>query len=305
MEIIKLIEGLRTPFWDEFFSVVTRFGEETLFIVIGFILFWCVDKKKGYYLILVCFWGLLFNQVLKITCRVPRPWIKDPTFTIVESAKEEATGFSFPSGHTQISVGTYGSLGRMFKNIALRIVCIVLCVLVPFSRLYLGVHTVWDVAFSVVVALVLVFVMYPLVDKAMNSKNGMRWIFGSMVAAAAAYLLYVEFLPFKIDEYNMKTALDYAYKILGLTVGAWAGYELDRKFVNFDTKAPVLIQLLKYIPGLLLVLLIKEGLKMPLEIVFGEYVGGGVRYFLITLFACGIWPMSFKYLKKIGNKKEQ
>ena len=103
MEFLKLLEGIRTPFLDSFFSVITTLGEETIFIVVGLLFYWCIDKKQGYYLFFVGFFGTILNQFLKLLFRIPRPWVKDPDFTIVESARAGATGYSFPSGHTQSS----------------------------------------------------------------------------------------------------------------------------------------------------------------------------------------------------------
>ena len=106
---------------------------------------------------MVGFWGLLANQFLKITCRVPRPWVRDKNFTIVESARQEASGYSFPSGHTQNIAGTFGAIGATSKRRWFSIVCIVIIVLVAFSRMYLGVHTPLDVLTSVAISLLLVF----------------------------------------------------------------------------------------------------------------------------------------------------
>ena len=97
MEFLKFLEGLRTPFGDAFFSAVTHLGEETIFILVGLLFFWCINKKQGYYILSVGFVGTVINQFLKLTFRVPRPWIKDSSFTIVESARAEATGYSFPA----------------------------------------------------------------------------------------------------------------------------------------------------------------------------------------------------------------
>ena len=82
----------------------------------------------------------MLNQFLKLLCRVPRPWVMDPEFTIVESARADATGYSFPSGHTQNSVGTFGVLGRCARRTWVRILCGILMILVPFSRMYLRPH---------------------------------------------------------------------------------------------------------------------------------------------------------------------
>lgn len=300
MEFLKFLESIRNPFLDGLFSLITHLGEETIFIIIGIFIFWCISKKKGYYILFVGFMGVVLNQALKITFRIPRPWVKDPSFTIVESARAEATGYSFPSGHTQVSVGAYGSMARCFKNTVLRIICIILCVLVPLSRMYLGVHTPLDVGVSVALALLLTFGLYPVVNKALESKNRMRVLFLGIIAISVLYLLYVELGSFPNDpEGNYISALENAYKILGAMLGVWAGYEIDAKFINFETKAIWWAQILKVIIGLIPVLIIKSVLKAPLSMITGDALGNLIRYFLITGFACGIWPFTFKFFKNL------
>ncbi len=302
MEILRWFEGIRTPSLDWFFSTVTKFGEESLFILIGFIIFWCINKKHGYYILFVGFLGVLINQFLKILFRVPRPWVLDKDFTIVESARAEATGYSFPSGHTQVSVGAYGAIARATSKLWIRVLSVILCILVPISRMYLGVHTPLDVGVSVILALLLVFLMYPIHNFTTKRKNGMRAILGSMLLLSVYYLLFAELYPFPsdIDMINYNDALANAYKILGSILGIWLGYEIDAKYINFETSAVWWAQVLKLILGAIPVLLIKGILKQPLAEAF-SFAGDGIRYFLITLFACGIWPMTFKYFQKMGK----
>ena len=114
MEFLHFLEGLRNPVFDFLFSIITLFGEETLFMAIGLTFFWCVSKSQGYYLLCTGFVGTVVNQFLKMIVRVPRPWVLDPEFTIVESAREGASGYSFPSGHTQTSVGLFGGIARFY-----------------------------------------------------------------------------------------------------------------------------------------------------------------------------------------------
>ena len=85
MDFLYFLEGLRTPWLDAVVSALTHLGGETVFLVAALVVFWCVDKRQGYYLMSVGFLGTLVNQFLKITCRIPRPWVKDPTFEIVET----------------------------------------------------------------------------------------------------------------------------------------------------------------------------------------------------------------------------
>ena len=136
MSFLYLLEKIRFPGLNELMLAVTRLGEETAFLVIALIFFWCVDKKKGYFIMAVGFLGTMANQFLKLMCRIPRPWVLDENFTILEQAREAADGYSFPSGHTQTAVGTFGAIAYGTEKRWLRITAIVLAVLVGFSCTY-------------------------------------------------------------------------------------------------------------------------------------------------------------------------
>ena len=307
MEFLYFLEELRTPLLDSFFSLITLLGEETLFIIAGVFFFWCVNKLEGYYLLTVGLTGTVINQFLKLLFRVPRPWIKDPNFTIVESAREAATGYSFPSGHTQSSVGIFASLGRWNKQLWARIPCILLCVLVPLSRLYLGVHTPADVGVSLLVALALVFGFYPVVRKAAENPKGMRILLGGMLVLSLAYLAFVSFysFPADVDAENLSHGTKQACTMLGCISALWLVYEVDTKYIQFDTKAVWWAQILKLALGFALLLGIKSGLKAPLTALIGSsYVADGLRYFLMVIFAGMVWPLTFKWFGKLGRKAE-
>ena len=304
MELLYVLEGLRTPVGDAFFSLITHLGEETLFIVAGLLVFWCIDKWEGYYLLSVGLTGTVINQFLKLWFRVPRPWVKDPNFTIVESARAEATGYSFPSGHTQSSVGVFGSAARWHRQKTVRLVCILLCVLVPLSRMYLGVHTPADVGVSVVVALALVFGLYPVIRKAADSPRTMRTLLTCMVALAVGYLAFVSLYPFPadVDVSNLSHGTKNAYTMLGCMLGVWAVYEVDSRWTRFDTEAPLPGQICKLALGLGLLLAIKIVAKAPLQALFtNDYLADGLRYFLMVVFAGCVWPRTFPLWKKIGK----
>lgn len=302
MEILRLLEGIRTPFLDSFFSVVTHLGEETFFIVLGIIFFWCIDKKEGYYILSVGFIGTIINQFLKLLFRIPRPWVRDKNFTIVESARSEATGYSFPSGHTQSSVGVFGSIARYEKAKWLRAVCIAICILVPLSRLYLGVHTPLDVGVSLGISLVLIFGLFPFIQNCFEDTNKMRILFMGMIILSVLYGAFVNLynFPRDTDAENLSHGVANAFKLLGCTLGVWIGFEVDRKYINFETKGNFLCQVLKFVVGLVPLLAIKEGLKYPFALLFGiSYIADGVRYLLLVVFAVCVWPLTFNWFRKI------
>ena len=305
MEFLRILEGLRTPMGDAFFSLITHLGEETLFIVIALAVYWCVSKRQGIYLICVGFLGTAVNQFLKLLFRVPRPWVLDENFTIVESARAEATGYSFPSGHTQSSVGVFGCLGYTAKRRCWRLLCIALCVLVPFSRMYLGVHTPKDVLVSVVLALAMVFALPPILDRLLGKKHGMHILFGALTGLTGLILLFMltYHYPTDMDAELYANGLNGAAKILGCFLGVWLGWALEDKYVGFDPAAPLLVQGLKLGGGFAVVLGIKILAKAPLLALFGAAPpASAVRYFLIAFFAAGVWPMSFARLGRLGGK---
>ncbi len=311
MSFLYLLEEIRNPVLDFIFSLVTLFGEETVFMAVGMIVFWCVNKQKGYYLLCVGFVGTVINQFLKILFRIPRPWVKDPNFTIVESAREAASGYSFPSGHTQTSVGLFGGVALKWKNRAVRIASIALCVLVPLSRMYLGVHTPADVGVSIVIALALIFAFSPLFDKAEKSPKVMYILLFSLTGIMLAYLLFISFWSFPEEVFhvdnvhNYTSAVKNAYTLTGCMLGFLVVYTVDLCWLKFDTKAVWWVQIIKIVGGLALVLAVKELLRAPFEAFLPANTWARMlRYFLMVVTAGVIWPASFKYLSKLGGKKE-
>lgn len=305
MNFLKWLESVRTPFFDVFFSLITRLGEETLFIVVGLVFFWCINKKQGYYLLSVGFLGTVINQFLKLTFRIPRPEKLSPGFTIVESAREAATGYSFPSGHTQTAVGVFGGIARIYKRWRVVIPCALIALLVMISRMYLGVHTPLDVFVSLGVGLLLVLVLFPVVERVTATPKGMRIFLSSLLGIAVLYLLFVVLFPFPadIDVKNYESGVKNAYKILGCVLGLFLAYEVDARWIHFRTDGVLWVQILKLLVGMIPLLAIKEGLRYPLDLLFCDHVvADGVRYFLLTAFAGAVWPLTFPWFSRLPQR---
>ena len=305
MEILYWLEAIRNPVLDGIMTFFTFFGEELVFMLLALTVFWCVDKKEGYYLLFLGFFGTALNQFLKILCRVPRPWVKDPNFTVVGSVKDTATGYSFPSGHTQNVTGTLGGIARWSKNHLLRVACVATVLLTALSRMYLGVHTLWDVGVSLLLGGVLVFAFYPLVRKAAESPKRMYILLSIMVLIALAFVLYANCarFPADIDVHNLDSARKNSFSLLGALLGFFAAYPLERKYIRFPVKAVWWAQLIKLAGGLVGLLAIKEGLKPVFSAVGFTHPGfNAPRYFAMVFFAAAIWPFIFKPLSKLGRK---
>lgn len=303
MALLYALEKIRLPGLNELMLAVTQLGEETAFLVIALILFWCVDKRRGYYVMGVGFLGTLANQFMKLLFRIPRPWVLDENFTILEQAREAATGYSFPSGHTQCAVGTFGAIAHTSKRKWVRAVCIVITVLVPFSRMYVGVHTPYDVLAAAATALLLIFVLRPVVFR--DNGRHIPALLAVMTVLAAAYLGYVELYPFPadVDAHNLESGMKNAYTLIGCMAGLLVVYAVDEKWLKFSTDAVWWAQILKVVLGVLVVLIVKEGMRSPLDALFaGHLAARAVRYFLIVVVAGTVWPLSFRWFAKLGRK---
>lgn len=302
MDFLYFLEGIRNPVLDKIMLVVTSFGEELLFMVIAMLVLWCVNKKTGYYLLFVGFLGTQINQFLKVTFRIERPWVKDPAFTPVEAAIEEATGYSFPSGHTQSSVGVFGTIFATAKKVWLKVLCAVFCILVPFSRMYLGVHTPLDVSVSFAVAVLLVILFGIVLRKIGDDPKGMRILLMCMVLVSVAQAVYMTVTLYSATEPELISSLKTAYKMLGAVCGMVAVYELDVRYIHFETKAVWWAQILKLVLGLMLTVLVKELCYMVFGLIPWEPLSRAFSYFFMVVFAGAVWPLTFRYFAKMGRK---
>ena len=300
MSFLYLLEKIRNPFLDFIFLTITHLGEELAFLAIGLIVFWCVNKRHGYFMMLTGFFGIAINQAMKISFRIKRPWQLDASFTVVDGAVEEATGYSFPSGHTQTACGTFGVIAVIAKNKAVRISAIVIALLVGFSRMYLGVHTPWDVLASIGIAALVIVLLEPFFSSEEKFRRAMPYIIAAIVAVSAGYMIYSGILYYATpDEINFVKGYQSGCMLVGCALGFIPVYIIDTKYTNFSTGGKWYSQIIKVAVGIAITVGLKSLLKLAFLPLMGQFYERALRYFIIVVFAGAVWPLTFKWFEKL------
>ncbi|MBR3646299.1 MAG: phosphatase PAP2 family protein, partial [Lachnospiraceae bacterium] len=170
MELLVLLQKIRNPILDYVCMFFTLCGQDAVLMLIFCTLYWCKDKTYAMRVGLSFISSALIVQTLKIICVVPRPWMLNSSIKPVEMAKKGASGYSFPSGHTQSATSIYATIAWNSSKSITKVGLFFLILLVAFSRLYLGVHTPLDVTSSLVISILVVVGINTLFDSAILDK---------------------------------------------------------------------------------------------------------------------------------------
>ena len=302
----SLREGA-APVIKALFTFLGSKGASVAFIVLPCLVYWCLDKRRG--LFVMCAYGtsLAFNQLLKNTfCRY-RPWIRDARVVPDPVAQEGATGYSFPSTHTQSSASILVGLGWQWRHKRwLLALGVALTLLIGFSRNFLGVHSPLDVGVAFVEGCLFVW----LTDRMMrwaeeDERRGPR-IALAAVLLSVAYLAYITLKPYPMDYVDGKLLVDPVemmvdcYKAAGALAGIAVGWYLEHTYVRFETGRlgwqKVLARMLL---GVVLVLVCYAPVGHALMGVMGELWGNYARHVLAFVVAMAVAPACFGRLDSL------
>ena len=288
MELLWALESIRTPFLDAAFSLITRLGEEMLLILVFCVFFWCINKRMAYVMGVSFFLSALVVQGMKIIFQVPRPWVYDPSFNTVQGAIREATGYAFPSGHTQNAAAYLGGLGAQVKNKIIKIILFALVILVAFSRMYLGVHYLLDVIVSLAITFLIIWLAVKFVTDEPVSRK--REIMLSLIIALFAVVV----IAIVAVLYNTGTAPSQLRDSIidaGAALGFALGMYVERNYIRFSVAAKnIPIQILKFVLGIGGTIAIQEGVRLAGTSLLVD----GIRYFLMVTWITLVFPLIIK-----------
>lgn len=242
----------------EFLSKMTFFGETNTVLIIMAIIYWCISRTFGTYLLMGWSGNRVVNGMLKVTVCAYRPWIRDTRIVPYGDSISTATGYSFPSGHSMNAASLFGG-GTVRKELAitLRIVLGVILALVAFSRIYLGVHMPQDVLVGSVAGLLVMWLTAKLIK--WIEKNPKKDIpvmcTGIGIAVAVAVFAAVKSYPADYDAAGIllvdgtKMAND-TFKGVGWCIGFLTGWVLERRWISFSTDVPMMTRITRLAAGL-------------------------------------------------------
>lgn len=273
LEILRSIQSIANPFLDILFQLITMCGEQIVLISIIAVIYWTLDKKFGEYIAYSVLTSVLLNNTIKDIFKMKRPIGEKGIRTLRE---QTATGYSFPSGHTQNASSFYGAMAIYLKKRVMHIIATIMIILVGFSRLYLGVHYPKDVIVGGILGVLTSLICYKLYNKFENKM-----------------LLYVITFVIFIPALTFAHSADFI-KGMGTYLGFIIGIYIEKKYVNFSVEGSTGNKIIRVLLGILILLTLQVGLKVLLP---SATIFSFIRYLLISLTGIGIYPMVFKKFK--------
>ena len=286
----------------DFLSKMTFWGELNSVIVIMALIYWCVSKELGTYLLMGWSGNRLVNGALKVTFCAYRPWIRDARILPYGNSMTTATGYSFPSGHTMNGATVFGG-GTMRKELprSLRVVSGILVALIAFSRIFLGVHTPQDVLVGAGAGMLVMFLTLHLM-RWIASHPDKDWIVVCVgIGLGTALALYAAIKPYPADyDAEGKLIVDGAkmandtFKGIGYCSAFLVGWILERRFVGFSTEISMPQKLTRAVIGLLGYYLISLILSPLIKTWLPGFAGTTVSCFVQMLYVAFLFPLCAK-----------
>ena len=259
MEYLLFLQEIRES-WsgtETVAAIISAIPKSPLSAIIPGILFWCINRRAGLFLLFLSSFGRMINTLIKDTACVYRPWILDSDINPAGDAMKKASSYSMPSGHTQFATAIYGGLAYFYRKKfpVLIIPCILLILAVAVSRNFLGVHTPQDVLVAIVETVAVIFLADKLFDKMENDKNFTKTAFIAGIVFCAISAIYIFTKSYPVDYLNGKIIVtETAAKLdsidsIGCALAFLIGAALENKFVNFSTNVDFGVKVRRVIIG--------------------------------------------------------
>lgn len=280
MQIIEFLQSLSNPVLDWTMRIITEVGDQYFFIFLGAILYWTVDKKFAFKLMVSYLGSAFINGGLKALTNKPRPYQEG-----ARAILQETTGSSMPSGHAQASGALAINLWNEYYYAKwVRVLMVAMIILVPLSRMYLGQHYLEDVLVGLVLGLILGSTFMFLLGVGNFDREHIRALYPIPILVILMVFFHEEPL----------------FVAGGAYIGLAVGYYIEKLYVKYKVAAPLKTQIIKVIFGLAMAFILKEGLKFVLP--YGLFDVDSIGYLIldfIRYLLIGLWAsLGFMFVAK-------
>jgi len=298
LDFIRAVQTVSNPALTFIMRLITAMGGLVIFLPSLLVLYWCVNEKKGLRLCLMLVISVWVNLSLKFFLDQPRPFFEDydPSVGIIS----ERMG-GLPSGHAQNTLVVFFILASWVKKNWIYICTAVLCLLIGFSRIYLGVHFPTDVIAGWIIGGIILcgyFLLNARIETLLE-KGGFR---AGVISSAALSFIMILYLPGR--ELLMPG---------GAVLGLGAGYCINKEYIGFLNSASfgktgfkkylaLFVRLLLGITGFVLIFF--TGIKFLPHDSANYKLYGFILAGLGGFWVSAVSPYVFVKLKLAGTKQE-
>jgi len=266
LRVILTLQRL-SPALDLPFTLFTLLGDVGFFLLFLPFVYWCLDRRLGSRLTVLVLLSAYLNVVAKAFAGQPRPFDLAPGIALIGGA----TGGGLPSGHTQNSVVLWGYLGLQVRRRWVWIVVALMLILIPLSRVYLGVHFPTDLLGGYLIGGLFLLLAQLLVPRLQPWLGGMALTWQLALAVAFPLLLA---LVFPTEE-----GIAAGATLMGMSVG----FALEPKWVGFRPSTVWRDRALGYLLGVVVLAAIWLGLRVAFALIGATPLLRFVRYALTGL----------------------
>jgi membrane-associated phospholipid phosphatase len=292
------------PQLEQFMLIISQIGQFEFYLAVLPFVYWSVNKQFGLTVTYLLAVADLASASFKHPLRGPRPYWFDPALGL---SSEESYGL--PSGHALTVTVAYGYLAAWAQRRWVWILCSLMIFFMILSRVYLGVHFVHDVIVGFLLG-ALILIAYFL-WRHYWAESFKKRIMGQKLLAAVIlplgigllYLVALALVGAPNEQVAWaaelttaeRTSIDNMATAVATLLGLGIGFVLESSRVRFLTDGPLLKRLLRYVIGIIGVLLIWRGLGaiFPRDPLWLAVPLRMVRYLLLGLWAAYYAPAVF------------
>ncbi|MFN2283441.1 MAG: phosphatase PAP2 family protein [Anaerolineae bacterium] len=277
------------PALDFPFRAFTFTGEELFFLLFLPLIYWCLDRRTGARVTFLFLISTYINAIAKEFFAQPRPAQYDARVWAFSDVG--GTG-GFPSNHTQSAVVVWGYLAATFRRTWLWVLAGLLMIMVPLSRLYLGVHFPHDLLGGYALGALLLFIYLRW------GERGEQWLarmgVGAQLALVAALAIPLTLI------FPTEDGVTGGATLLGMGVG----FVIQARWIGFEVDGVLWKRVLRYTLGAAVIVGLWAGLRTAFSALEPALLFRFIRYTLMGFWGGAGAPWLFVQLGLAPGRKQ-